>query len=761
MRRKLNAAYPNAALRVINHYGSSSGTSAGSEEWHRIVNLLRDPGFADFLNGFGTIADLKASYTQSNPPLLDIIMRMSRLIAPVCRSVLSADSEALVRYFNARDAARMAQADDATLAANSLAAEQGETLGRLETLAVQTLDVLSTGAHSAAQSGPASSPALSLPSDEHYRVDRPELAELDRRLSSEEVVGIGGGGGVGKSLLAVRYARQTRPGKTLYVSLDAGRVRGAMTDLALALGFQVDPDHTDAQVSRVLREALSRYEGLLILDNADDPADVRMLLPNPGGLCRTIVTSRDEALLREVTGADPVRLEEFTPEQARGVFRSPLGPERWRDEEDEIDQLCEMLGFQPIAVDVASASIAAEDLSVSSWLEMYPDESHQLEALVPESIGDRELSAEEARGHRIVHAVLRLSLRGLGDAARGLLYSVACFEPASGGPQSLLLQVAELDPEDKSTAVRELNRLRQRSVLVASEGEAGGRRFSMHRLMREVVRQESGEELGEHEARFFSVMAAFPGNLSRLVTDNRSTDAILAFHQEATNLERTARVMVKDAGAPAGVEYSLPRSRAEFIVHVAQFAAYRWETALLRQLLEHAVRDATEQEWGFLEASSREVLGDLDLREARLGDARAHYDEALPIFQEIQARLGEANTLKALGDLDLREDRLGDARARYDEVLPIFREIQARLGEANTLQMLGLVASLEGNDEDAVQKFRTALVIHSNIANWLGVRAGWGYMGQHQLRNGRPKEALAAYQSSLASPGMQVPTDII
>ena len=104
---------------------------------------------------------------------------------------------------------------------------------------------------------------------------------------------------------------------------------------------------------------------------------------------------------------------------------------------------------------------------------------------------------------------------------------------------------------------------------------------------------------------------------------------------------------------------------------------------------------------------------------------------------------------------------MGDARARYDEVLPIFREIQARLGEANTLQMLGLVASLEGNDEDAVQKFRTALVIHSNIANWLGVGAGWGYMGQHQLRNGRPKEALAAYQSSLASPGMQVPTDII
>ena len=44
-----------------------------------------------------------------------------------------------------------------------------------------------------------------------------------------------------------------------------------MTDLGLALGLQLDPDHTDVQVSRLLREALARYEGLLIIDNADVP----------------------------------------------------------------------------------------------------------------------------------------------------------------------------------------------------------------------------------------------------------------------------------------------------------------------------------------------------------------------------------------------------------------------------------------------------------------------------------------------------------
>jgi len=215
VRRKLNTAYPEAALRVINHYGRRAGTSEGSNEWNGIVNLLRDPVFGDYLNGVGTLSDLKAIYSESIPPLLDIIIRMSRLIAPVCRSILPAHSEGLVRYLNARDAARLAQADEAAVATNSLVAEQGETLRRIESLSRQTLKGLYTATTSAGHAGPASSPALSLPSDEHYRVERPQLAELGQRLSSEGLVGIGGGGGVGKSLLAVRYARQTHLEKTL------------------------------------------------------------------------------------------------------------------------------------------------------------------------------------------------------------------------------------------------------------------------------------------------------------------------------------------------------------------------------------------------------------------------------------------------------------------------------------------------------------------------------------------------------------------
>ena len=754
--------------------------------------------------------------------------------------------------------------------------EQGQQLRHLEQQTDQIQETLDDLHYSTAPTAPTTT-VRSLPSDERYQVDRPELAELARRLSSEQVVGVGGatgisgGGGVGKSLLAVRYARQNHSETTLYTSLDAGSVRHAMTELGLALGLPFGTEQTDAQVSRVLREALSQWDGLLILDNADDPSEVRMLLPNPGGRCRTIVTSRDEALLREVTEADPVALGEFSPEQAQGCFQSHLGEVRARQETGEIDRLCEMLGYLPQAVDVAAATIAAEGLAVSSWLKMYPDESRQLDALAPETAPDFELSAEEVRSLRIVRAVLRLSLRGLSNAARRLLYAVACFDPSDGGPEKLIIPVAQLEAGDQPITGRELNRLRQRSVLAVAEDQVGGRRFSLHRLMREVVKQEAAAGLGEYETRFFNIVAAFPEFLTGLVSDHQSTAAILAFHQEAANLERVAHIMVGDADPPAGITGTLPRSRAEFAAHVAQFTALRWDVTLRRRLLESAVRDSTEGEWNSLKADTLRALGDLDLREARLADARVnyedalpifravqsrlgeantlqalgdldlredrladarihyddalaiyqavqarlgeantlkalgdldlredrladarthyddalpiyraiqaglgeantlralgnldrrearladartHYDEALPIYQAVQDRLGEANTLKALGDLDRREARLADARTHYDEALPIFRAVQARLGEANTLQALALTTSLEGSDEHAVRGFQAALDIHRAITEWLGVRADWGYLGRHHLRNGRPKEALATFQSSLES----------
>lgn len=145
-------------------------------------------------------------------------------------------------------------------------------------------------------------------------------------------------------------------------------------------------------------------------------------------------------------------------------------------------------------------------MSVSEWAGYYPDERAQLEALAQDPTGEADVTPEEARRRKIVHAVLRLSLRGLPDQARRLLFALSCFDPATGGPESLAVAVAGIEAEHQIAAPRELNRLHQRSVLSAPTEGRLEPRYTMHRLMREVVRLEAGDQLGDYEARFFDTL---------------------------------------------------------------------------------------------------------------------------------------------------------------------------------------------------------------------------------------------------------------
>ncbi|MBN8595530.1 MAG: tetratricopeptide repeat protein, partial [Anaerolineae bacterium] len=119
------------------------------------------------------------------------------------------------------------------------------------------------------------------------------------------------------------------------------------------------------------------------------------------------------------------------------------------------------------------------------------------------------------------------------------------------------------------------------------------------------------------------------------------------------------------------------------------------------------------------------ALGDLSRRVDDLDGARAFYDRALPIFEQIGARLGAANTLKALGDLSRRVDDLDGARAFYDRALPIFEQIGDRLGAANTLKALGDL-SLRVDDLDGAHKlYRDALHVYVTIQNRASAANCW------------------------------------
>jgi tetratricopeptide (TPR) repeat protein len=68
-----------------------------------------------------------------------------------------------------------------------------------------------------------------------------------------------------------------------------------------------------------------------------------------------------------------------------------------------------------------------------------------------------------------------------------------------------------------------------------------------------------------------------------------------------------------------------------------------------------------------------------------------------------------------MGDLKVRLSDLSGARKDYETALPIYREIQDRLGEANTLQSLANLQRAEGQPEAALQQLQVVLQIHLEI----------------------------------------------
>jgi tetratricopeptide (TPR) repeat protein len=137
------------------------------------------------------------------------------------------------------------------------------------------------------------------------------------------------------------------------------------------------------------------------------------------------------------------------------------------------------------------------------------------------------------------------------------------------------------------------------------------------------------------------------------------------------------------------------------------------------------------------------------LRENELEEARRRYEAALPLYDRIEARVGQANTLKGLGDLALRENELKEARRQYEAALALFETIEARLGKANTLHSLGDLAHQEGDHEEAVGFYVRSIQLAEAIQDGYTRASAQNSMIPALMALGKHKEALATALDAL------------
>jgi transcriptional regulator with XRE-family HTH domain/tetratricopeptide (TPR) repeat protein len=322
---------------------------------------------------------------------------------------------------------------------------------------------------------PADVPAFTGRDEELARL----TAILDHRSPGEAraavITAIGGTAGVGKTALAIHWARHMRdrfPDGQLYMN-----VRGydrdqpmptadALAAFLRALGQASEEIPTDnAERASTYRSLLDGRHMLVLLDNASSVEQVRDLLPGSPS-CFALVTSRDSLSgLVARHGAHRIELDLLPLADAVALLRSLIG-DRVDAEPAAAEGLAHQCARLPLALRVAAELAAARRETL-------------LAALVGE-LGDRErrLNLLDAGGdpRTAVSAVFSWSYENMPDEPRRM-FRLLSLHPGADSDGCAAAALARTSPARASAALE---------ILVRAHllHRTGPDRFAMHDLLR-------------------------------------------------------------------------------------------------------------------------------------------------------------------------------------------------------------------------------------------------------------------------------------
>lgn len=195
------------------------------------------------------------------------------------------------------------------------------------------------------------------------------LTAHDQRPAAAVVSVIAGTAGIGKTALAIHWARRVAdrfPDGQLWLNLD-GLARGravspaqALTHLLRALGVAdadvpLDPDGK----SNLYRSLMDGRRMLVVLDNARSPEQVRPLLPGAPG-CVVLVTSRGQLSgLIATENAHPFGLDLLSSADADKMLAGRLGRERVQADPAAAEEIVDLCARLPLALAIIAARAAA------------------------------------------------------------------------------------------------------------------------------------------------------------------------------------------------------------------------------------------------------------------------------------------------------------------------------------------------------------------------------------------------------------------
>ena len=329
-----------------------------------------------------------------------------------------------------------------------------------------------------------------------------DLERLHATLQQREPVGIRpagltGMGGIGKTQLAVEYVYRFKdgyPDGIFWINAAEPLARG-LAQIGSRLRPQVLERPPDEHLRAAFDELNRRPDALLVLDNLEDPAQ----LARPVGAeaspltlgCRILFTTRQ----RELGRFQDIEVKVLPDEPAlqlllRDDSRHPVRDDPDHPERSQARTICRMLGYLPLALELASAFLAEwPEVSLGDYRKRLGEEGC-LQTLDPEVANLAAVNFQPMH-EAAVAATLKTQWEALrpGDERARLVFRVAGqFTEATAIPVATLGLFAGVSlagrPGNPSPLQRALKHLHDVRLIE----ELHEKRIRLHPLVREFAR---------------------------------------------------------------------------------------------------------------------------------------------------------------------------------------------------------------------------------------------------------------------------------
>jgi len=361
------------------------------------------------------------------------------------------------------------------------------------------------------------------------------LAQLDQLLSDPHrpptaITSIHGMGGVGKSELALRYAR-TRlphyPGGLCWAKLRAAELAPQILSFAQTQLGLIPPDTLRDATDR-LAYCWSHWPGgglvLLVLDDVVDWPALQPHLPSADRF-RILITTR-----QEFSGVQPVPLDVLQPPFDFELLEKLVGP-RCEAQRADAEQLCAWLGHLPLGLELVGRYLAPKpDLSLADMLSRLRKKGLDHDAVQP--------TPGPSTAERGVAAAFDLSWDQLTPPARelGCLLSLFALAPI---PWPLPLACFPgRDPEA-------LEQIRDAALIQSSLLQRkGSNLFQLHQLLREFFQQKISAlpQAAELKSAFVTALLAE----AQRIPQNPALDIVAASTPHIPHFKELARAFAQD-----------------------------------------------------------------------------------------------------------------------------------------------------------------------------------------------------------------------